>query len=105
MKKKITNKKLLNRLFICKKFLEMECYITESCGKKVRVNEKTIREMLMEELSRSEVRSMINSELEDFTKDEKLKKTIKNITADVLEDFLDSLWKRKSFWKGTIKRN
>lgn len=67
------------------------------------VNE--VRNALREELSRGEVRAMINSELDDYTKNAKLKKAVKNIAADVLEEFLDSLWKRRSFWKGTINRN
>lgn len=70
-----------------------------------KIDEEEVRNVLREELTKGEVRAMINSELEDFAKNEKLKKTIKNITADVLEDFLDSLWRRKAFWKGTIKRN
>ena len=69
------------------------------------INEEEIRNILREELTKGEVRAMISSELDDFTKNEKLKKTIKNLTADVLEDFLDSLWRRKAFWKGTIKRS
>lgn len=67
------------------------------------VNE--VRNALREELSRGEVRAMISSELDDYTKNAKLKKAVKNIAADVLEEFLDSLWKRRSFWKGTINRN
>jgi hypothetical protein len=69
------------------------------------LNEEFINQVLEEELSKGEVRAMIASELDDYTKNEKLKKTIKNLTADVLEDFLDSLWRRKAFWKGTIKRS
>ena len=69
------------------------------------IDESLIRDILKEELTKGEVRAMIASELDDYTKNEKLKKTIKNLTADVLEDFLDSLWRRKSFWKGTIKRS
>ncbi len=69
------------------------------------INEEEIKNILHEELTKGEVRAMISSELDDFTKNEKLKKTIKNLTADVLEDFLDSLWRRKAFWKGTIKRS
>lgn len=69
------------------------------------INENEVKRVLYEELTKSEVRAMIKSELDDYNRNEKLKKTITNITADVLEDFLDSLWRRKGFWKGTIKRN
>lgn len=69
------------------------------------INENEVKRALYEELTKSEVRAMIKSELDDYNRNEKLKKTITNITADVLEDFLDSLWRRKGFWKGTIKRN
>lgn len=97
-----------------------EYYNNESCGKGCwlyryapksapvtygPINEEEVKRLLHEELTKGEVRAMISSELEDFVKNEKLKKAIKNVTADVLEDFLDSLWRRKSFWKGTIKRN
>lgn len=64
-----------------------------------------VRKALKEELSKSDVRSMISSELNDFLKKQELKRQMKNIAADVVEEFLDNLWKRKSFWKGTINRN
>ena len=69
------------------------------------IDESEVKRILHEELSRSDVRAMINSELDDYSKNEKFKKAVRNLTADVLEDFLDNLWKRKSYWKGTIKRN
>jgi hypothetical protein len=69
------------------------------------IDENEIKEILKEELTKGEVRSIVSSEIEDFVKSDKLKKMIHNITADVLEDFLDSLWRRKTFWKGSIKRN
>lgn len=115
------NEDLINSIRSAMKENGYQYYNNESCGDdcwlfryapnmepvhyNMPVNEEEIRNILKEELTKGEVRSMIASELDDYTKNEKLKKLIKNMTADVLEDFLDSLWRRKSFWKGTIKRN
>jgi len=72
---------------------------------KKMIDKNEVRKLLREELNKGEVRSMIRSEMEDYLKNAAFKKAVKNITADVLEEFLDSMWRRKSFWKGTIKRN
>ena len=69
------------------------------------VDRKQVEALLNEELSKGDVRSMISSALDSHLNDRDFKRAVKNIVADTVEEFLDSIWKRKSYWKGTIKRN
>lgn len=38
------------------------------------------------------------------TEDDKFTRTVKEITTDVLEDFYQLMWTRKSFWKNNINK-
>ena len=67
------------------------------------MNESNIRELVLEELSKSEVRSMINSKLESFVKEREFKKAVREITADVIEEFFREMWRKNGFWKNQIK--
>ena len=62
-----------------------------------------LRKLIREELSKAEVRNMINSELESFLKEKELKKKIREITVDVFDSFFKLLWHRREFWKGPIR--
>lgn len=67
------------------------------------MNENEIRKMVVEELSKGEVRSMIDSKLEDFVKERNFKKAVRGITADVIEEFFREMWRKNGFWKNQIK--
>jgi len=67
------------------------------------MNESNIRKMVLEELSKSEVRSLINSKLESFVKEREFKKAVREITADVIEEFFREMWRKNGFWKNQIK--
>lgn len=58
---------------------------------------------LYEELSKSEVRTMINNSIDDLLRERELKKKIREICADVLDDFFKEMWHKKNFWKNSIK--
>jgi len=58
---------------------------------------------LDEELSKSEVRAMINNSIDDLLRERELKKKIRAICADVLDDFFKEMWHKKNFWKNSIK--
>lgn len=62
-----------------------------------------IRRIVNEELTKSDVQSMIDSELEDFLKERQFKKMVREITADVIDDFFQQMWHKKGFWKNTLK--
>ena len=66
---------------------------------------ESVRKIIAEEIDKKEVKDMINKAVDDLLSDTKFRKKIVSITADVLEDFMDSLWTRKPFWKSIIKRS
>lgn len=62
-----------------------------------------IKNIINEELTKSEVRSMIETELEDFLKKRQLKKIVREITVDVIDDFFQQMWHKKGFWKSGLQ--
>lgn len=58
---------------------------------------------LNEEITKSEIRSMINSEINDLLRQKELEKRVKEITADVMEKFFKMMYNRRNFWKGEVK--
>lgn len=71
---------------------------------KTMVNESVVRRMVNEELSKSEVRSLINSRIEDYMDGRDFKKKVSSIAADVIDELLTNFWQRKGFWKSMLKR-
>ena len=69
----------------------------------MQLNEETLKKIIYEELTKQEVKSLINSRLDGFMRERELKKLIRDITVDVLDDFFRELWQKKSFWKSTLK--
>lgn len=67
-------------------------------------NSEKIRHIIEEELSKTEVKNIIDNRLESFIKEKALKSKIKEITIDVFEDFFREMWQKKSFWKGSLKK-
>lgn len=57
--------------------------------------EKHIKNIILEELSRSDK--------SDLLKDNDFKRRVKEITADVLEQFFKEMWTRKGMWKNSLK--
>ena len=54
-------------------------------------------------ITKTEVYSIVDSELKSFLKDKKLEKRIKEITSDVIENFYKTLYNKRNFWKNEIK--
>jgi len=67
------------------------------------ISDNEIREMLHEELSKQEVRSMIDDKLAAYLKEREFKKQIRNIAVDVIDDFFHEMWRKNGFWKNPIK--
>jgi uncharacterized membrane protein YheB (UPF0754 family) len=67
------------------------------------ITENEIRKMLQEELTKQEVRSMIDDKLSEYLKDRELKKQIRNIAVDVIDDFFREMWRKNGFWKNPLK--
>ena len=78
---------------------------TKHMKKKITVDENLVKSILNEEIDKKDVKAMIDKAVAEFLSSNDLNKKINNITADVVEDFIDNLFTRKAFWKGIIRRN
>lgn len=63
------------------------------------LNEDNIRQIIMEEITKSEISSMIASKIGDSMDSREFKKKVKEIAADVVNEIFKILWQRNSFWK------
>lgn len=62
-----------------------------------------MRRRINEELTKSEVRSIIDSKVSDSLRDKDFEKRVKEITADALERFFRMMYNKRGFWKGEWK--
>lgn len=69
----------------------------------MNINEDAIRDLVIEELTKTEVRSMIDSKLDDFLNKRELKKMVRGVVADVIDDFFREMWRKNGFWKTSLK--
>lgn len=61
---------------------------------------KEINKQLLEDITKQEVRSIIDSKL----REDEFEKKIKKITSEVISDLFKSLWNKKSFWASEVTR-
>lgn len=59
--------------------------------------------MINEEISRSEIRSIVRNVFDDFIKEQKFQKKVREISTDVLQDFFKEMWYKRGFWKNSVK--
>ena len=65
--------------------------------------ENRLKQIINEELNTTEVRSMINSKLEDYLKERTFKKAVREIVVDVIEEYFREMWRKSGFWKNPLK--
>lgn len=56
-----------------------------------------------EDLSYSEVRSMIDSKIDDYIKEKTFEKRVREITSDAMEKFFRMMYNKRNFWKSEVK--
>ncbi len=56
-----------------------------------------------EDITRAEIRSMIDSKVSDYLTDKAFEKRVKELTADVMEKFFKMMYNKRGFWKGELK--
>lgn len=66
------------------------------------MTDRRIREIINEELKKSEVESMIQSKLQSQLNSNAFKKKVKELSAAVLSDVFKILWQRNNFWKNSV---
>ena len=70
--------------------------------KKMNSNEKLIQ-IISEEMSKSEISSLIQSKIDTEMSSKEFEKKVKEISSSVLNELFKILWQRNSFWKNGIK--
>lgn len=68
------------------------------------LNEEKIKKLVVEELSKNDVRGIINDKFASLMKDSDFKKEVRAIAVDVIDDFFKEMYTRKGFWKSGLKR-
>lgn len=68
------------------------------------ISNNRIKEIINEELSKTEVESIVSNRLSSAYNSRDFKKAVKEITAEVIEDLYRTLWNRSSTWKGGVTR-
>ena len=56
-----------------------------------------------EEITRAEIRSMIDSKVNDYLKEKEFEKRVREITTDAMEKFFRMMYNKRGFWKGELK--
>jgi len=67
-------------------------------------NEKTLQRIISEELSKSEVNSMISSKINSTLTSREFKQKIKELSSDVINELFKLLWQRNNIWKSSVSR-
>ena len=62
-----------------------------------------IYQLIEEEVSRSDINSIISNKIDTMLKSNDFKKSVKSIIADTLEELYRAFYQRKSFWQSAIK--
>lgn len=68
------------------------------------VSDKRIREIINEEINKTEVESIVSNRISSVYDSNDFKKAVRKIAADVIEDLYKTLWNRSNSWKGGISR-
>lgn len=68
------------------------------------INNKRLHRIIKEELSKTEVNSMIDRKLDNSLDSRDFKDAVKKISASVISELFKTLWQRNSTWMGTISR-
>jgi hypothetical protein len=66
------------------------------------ISDKRIRKIILEELSKSDVESIVSRKIDDSYDSREFKKAVKKLSAEVIEDLYRTLWNRSSMWRGGV---
>ena len=79
-------------------------------GQKIEISENDIKYMVSEcihrlnTLNEDMTRSQVETQIEDYMKSREFEKRVHNIAVDVVSEFIENMWLKKSFWKTMIKK-
>jgi hypothetical protein len=67
-------------------------------------NKNKLQQIIMEELSKSYVNSMISSKINSTLSSREFKQKVKELSSQVVSELFKILWQRDNFWKSTVSR-
>ena len=76
----------------------------------IEINENDIKLMVSEcikrinTLNEDMTRSQVENQIEDYMKIKDFEKRVHNIAVDVVSEFIENMWLKKSFWKTMIRK-
>lgn len=56
-----------------------------------------------EEITKAEIRSMIDSKVSEFLQDREFEKRVKELTSNVIEKFFRMMYNKRTMWKSELK--
>lgn len=62
-----------------------------------------MKRRINEDITNGEVRSIVNSKLDDFLKDREFEKRVNELSAKVLEKFIAQLFNKRVMWTSNLK--
>lgn len=68
----------------------------------MEINENLVR-LITEELTKSEVKSMISNSIDSKLSSRDFDKKVKSLAAEVLNELFKILWQRNNMWKNSVK--
>jgi hypothetical protein len=84
-------------------FVFSDIYIENNIHMKT-ISENRIDQIITEELSKSEVNSIVASKISSSYDTREFERKVKEIVADAIEDLYKTLFNRSSSWKGGVVR-
>ena len=84
-------------------FVFSDIYIENNVHMKT-ISENRIDQIITEELSKSEVNSIVASKISSSYDTREFERKVKEIVADAIEDLYKTLFNRSSSWKGGVVR-
>lgn len=84
-------------------FVFSDIYIENNVHMKT-ISENRIDQIITEELSKSEVNSIVANKISSSYDTKEFERKVKEIVADAIEDLYKTLFNRSSSWKGGVVR-
>ena len=60
--------------------------------------------IIIEDMTKSEVNSIVQSKIDNFVKSKEMEKKVKELASDVVSELFKVLWQRNNMWKSTISK-
>lgn len=64
-----------------------------------------IKNIIKEELSKSEVNAMIVSKIDDIYSSRDFEKAVKKVSSEIIRTLFRTLWQHNSVWANTVKNS